>query len=103
MLAEEAFRADGPSKLYNQNGPLRDTINFLAGWVDKFRGICNMTRLSFDEGREEIVSLLQAGMEEFDSGNRFVALSILLEAQCALSEMFQNEIENAERRLRSLH
>jgi hypothetical protein len=62
-----------------------------------------MVRLSFDEGREEIVSLLQAGMEEFDSGNRFAALLILLEAQCALSEMFQNEIENAERSLRSLH
>jgi hypothetical protein len=62
-----------------------------------------MSRLSFDEGREEVVSLLQAGKEEFDSGNRFVALSILLEAQCALSEMLQSEIESAEPSLRSLH
>lgn len=52
-----------------------------------------MVRLSFDEGREEIVSLLQAGMEEFGSGNRFVALLILLEAQCTLSEMMQNEMK----------
>jgi hypothetical protein len=52
-----------------------------------------MARLSFEEGRKEIVSLLQAGKEEFESGNQFLALAILLEAQCALSEIFQNEME----------
>jgi hypothetical protein len=52
-----------------------------------------MARLSFEEGRKEIISLLQAGKEEFDGGNQFGALSILLEAQCALNEMLQNEME----------
>lgn len=56
-----------------------------------------MARLSFEEGREEIISLLQAGKEEFDGGNQFGALSILLEAQCALSEMFQSEMEKTGR------
>jgi len=55
-----------------------------------------MARLSFEEGRKEIVSLLQAGKEEFDGGNRFAALSILLEALCALSELFQSEMEKTE-------
>jgi len=62
-----------------------------------------MTRRSFEEGRQEIVSLMQAGKEQFDSGDRFAALSILLEAQGALSEMFQSEIEKIEcRNLKSL-
>jgi hypothetical protein len=52
-----------------------------------------MSRLSFEEGQKEIVSLLQAGKEEFDSGNRFGALSILFEAQCAIGELFQRELE----------
>ena len=46
-----------------------------------------------EEGRKEIASLLEAGKEEFDNGNRLVALSILFEAQCVLGEMFQNEME----------
>jgi hypothetical protein len=60
-----------------------------------------MSRLSFEEGQEEILSLLQAGKEEFDSGNRFGALSILFEAQCAISELFQSELERTS--LKSLH
>ncbi len=55
-----------------------------------------MARLSFEEGREEIASLLEVGKEEFDNGNRLVALSILFEAQCVLGEMFQNEMEKVE-------
>lgn len=55
-----------------------------------------MSRLSFREGRQEIVSLLEAGEEEFDRGNKFAALTVLLEAQGALSEMFQTEIEKIE-------
>ena len=54
-----------------------------------------MARMSFDEGRKEIASLLETGKEEFDNGNQLVALSLLLEAQCVLNEMFQNEMENA--------
>jgi hypothetical protein len=56
-----------------------------------------MKRMSFEEGRKEIASLLRAGKEEFDDGNRSLALSMLFEAQCALSEMFQSQAEEAER------
>jgi hypothetical protein len=52
-----------------------------------------MTRLSFDEGREEIISLLEAGREEFENGNASVALSILIDAQFVLTEMVQSEME----------
>ena len=55
-----------------------------------------MARLSFKEGRQEIVSLLEVGEEEFEKGNKFAALTVLLEAQCALSEIFQSEIERIE-------
>jgi hypothetical protein len=55
-----------------------------------------MARLSFKEGRQQIVSLLEAGEEEFDKGNRFAALTVLLEAQSVLSEIFQSEIEKIE-------
>jgi hypothetical protein len=55
-----------------------------------------MARLSFKEGRQEIVSLLEAGEEEFERGNKFAALTVLLEAQSALSEIFQSEIEKIE-------
>ena len=55
-----------------------------------------MARLSFEEGRKEIVSLLQAGKEEFDNGNRLHALLILFEAHCALGEMFQSQMEEVE-------
>ena len=55
-----------------------------------------MSSLSFEEGRQEIVSLLKAGEEEFKRGNKFAALTVLLEAQGALSEMFQTEIEKIE-------
>jgi hypothetical protein len=55
-----------------------------------------MSRLSFKEGRQEIVSLLEVGEEEFERGNKFAALTVLLEAQGALSEIFQSEIEKIE-------
>ncbi len=55
-----------------------------------------MARLSFKEGRQEIVSLLEVGEEEFERGNKFAALTVLLEAQGALSEIFQSEIERIE-------
>ncbi len=55
-----------------------------------------MSRLSFKEGRQEIVSLLEVGEEEFERGNKFAALRVLLEAQSALSEIFQSEIEKIE-------
>jgi hypothetical protein len=59
-------------------------------------------RLSF-EGHREIVSLLEASGQEFEKGNKFAALRVLLEAQSALSEMFQTEIEQIESgNLRSL-
>lgn len=54
-----------------------------------------MTRMSFDEARREIASLLETGKEEIDSGNELVALSLLLEAQGVFNEMFQNEMEKA--------
>jgi hypothetical protein len=60
-------------------------------------------RLSFGEGHQEIVSLLEASGEEFKKGNKFAALRVLLEAQSALSEMLQTEIEQIESgNLRSL-
>jgi hypothetical protein len=55
-----------------------------------------MTRLSFEEGRKEINLLLEAGKEEFDSGNSLAALSILFEAQFLLSELLQSELERVE-------
>jgi hypothetical protein len=55
-----------------------------------------MSRLSFKEGRQEIVSLLETTEEQFEGGNKFAALSVLLEAQGALSEIFQTEIEKIE-------
>lgn len=55
-----------------------------------------MRRSSFEDARREIVSLLQAGQEEFDNGNRVAGLSILLEAQIVFSEVFQSEMEKAE-------
>jgi hypothetical protein len=55
-----------------------------------------MARFSLEEGREEIGLLLEAGEKEFDSGNPLVALSILFEAQCALSEILQSEMEKVE-------
>jgi hypothetical protein len=55
-----------------------------------------MARLSFEEGRQEIVSLLEISEEQFEDGNKFAALTILLEAQGALSEIFQTEIEKIE-------
>jgi hypothetical protein len=55
-----------------------------------------MSRLSFEEGRLEVISLLEAGQEQFERGNKFAALTVLLEAQGALSEMFQSEIEKIE-------
>ena len=42
------------------------------------------TRLSFEETRKEVVSLLEAGKEEFEKGEPFTALAILLEAQYLL-------------------
>jgi hypothetical protein len=55
-----------------------------------------MARLSFKEGRQEIVSLLEVGEEEFERGNKFAGLTVSLEAQGALSEIFQSEIERIE-------
>jgi hypothetical protein len=55
-----------------------------------------MEYFSFEERRKEIVSLLEAGKEEFDKGNPLAALSIIFEAQCVLSETFQREMEKAE-------
>lgn len=55
-----------------------------------------MGQVSFEEGRREIVSLLEAGKEEFDKGNPLAALSIIFEAQCVLSEILQSEMERAE-------
>ena len=55
-----------------------------------------MVRFSLEEGRKEIGLLLEAGEREFDSGNPLVALSILFEAQSALSEILQSEMEKAE-------
>jgi hypothetical protein len=55
-----------------------------------------MGYFSFEERRQEIVSLLEAGKEEFDKGNPLAALSIIFEAQCVLSEMLQSEMEKAE-------
>lgn len=52
-----------------------------------------MARMSFDEAHREIASLLKTGKEEFDSGNKLVALSLLLEAQGVFNEMLQNEME----------
>ena len=54
-----------------------------------------MARMSFDEARREIASLLKTGKEEFNSGNQLVALSLLLEAQGVFNEMLQNEMEKA--------
>jgi hypothetical protein len=56
-----------------------------------------VTRMSFDDARREIASLLETGKEEFDNGNQLVALSLLLEARCVFNEMFQSEMENAHR------
>lgn len=55
-----------------------------------------MARFSLEEGRKEIALLLEAGEKEFDNGNPLVALSILFEAQGALSEILQSEMEKAE-------
>jgi hypothetical protein len=55
-----------------------------------------MSRLSFKEGRQEIVTLLEVSEEEFERGNKFAALTVLFEAQSALSEIFQSEIEKIE-------
>jgi hypothetical protein len=55
-----------------------------------------MARFSLEEGRKEIGLLLEASEKEFDSGNPLVALSILFEAQSALSEILQSEMEKAE-------
>jgi hypothetical protein len=55
-----------------------------------------MGQVSFEDGRKEVVSLLQAGKEEFDKGNPLAGLSIIFEAQCVLSELFQREMEKAE-------
>jgi hypothetical protein len=56
-------------------------------------GVGNMARLSFDESRVEILSLLEAGKKEFENGNPSVALSILLDAQTVLNEIAQSEFE----------
>jgi hypothetical protein len=55
-----------------------------------------MARISLEEGREEIALLLKAGENEFDNGNPLVALSILFETQCLLSEILQSEMEKVE-------
>jgi len=55
-----------------------------------------MARISLEEGREEIALLLEAGENEFDNGNPLVALSILFETQCLLSEILQSEMEKVE-------
>ncbi|HXD14150.1 MAG TPA: hypothetical protein VNU65_08225 [Xanthobacteraceae bacterium] len=55
-----------------------------------------MARLSLEEGRKEVGLLLEVGEKEFDSGNPLGALSMLFEAQCALSEILQSEMEKAE-------
>ena len=55
-----------------------------------------MARFSFEEGRKEIALLLEASEKEFDNGSPLVALSILFEAQGALSEILQSEMEKAE-------
>jgi hypothetical protein len=55
-----------------------------------------MARFSLEEGRKEIALLLEAGEKEFDNGNPLVALSILFEAQGALSEILQSEMEKVE-------
>jgi hypothetical protein len=59
-------------------------------------GVPGMARFSLEEGRKEIALLLEAGEKEFDNGNPLVALSILFEAQGALSEILQSEMEKVE-------
>ncbi len=49
----------------------------------------------FEQGREEVTSLLECGNEEFNNGDPLVALSMLFEAQFALNEMVQNAMEKA--------
>jgi hypothetical protein len=80
-----------------QSRPRSDKIDS-AKWSlrERMIGGSVMSRLSFREGRQEIVSLLEAGEEEFEKGNKFAALTVLLEAQGALSEIFQTEIEKIE-------
>jgi hypothetical protein len=54
-----------------------------------------MASLSFEEGRDEIVSLLKACKEEFDSGNPATGASMLIEAQFVLNELVRNGVEGA--------
>jgi hypothetical protein len=55
-----------------------------------------MARILVEEGCKEIALLLEAGKEEFDNGNPLVALSILIEAQCTLSEIIQSEMKKVD-------
>lgn len=68
----------------------------LSASVPDSVGVPGMARFSLEEGRKEIALLLEAGEKEFDNGNPLVALSILFEAQGALSEILQSEMEKAE-------
>ena len=55
-----------------------------------------MASVSFDEGREEIVALLERSKEEYRDRNELVAVSMLIEAQFLINELVQNGIERAE-------
>jgi hypothetical protein len=56
-----------------------------------------MAPLSFEERRQEIISLLEHGEEEFDKGRPLIALSMLFEAQYVLNETVQNAMEGTPR------
>lgn len=55
-----------------------------------------MASILLEEGCKEIALLLEAGKEEIDNSNPLVALSILIEAQCTLSEIIQSEMKKVD-------
>jgi hypothetical protein len=49
---------------------------------------------SLKVAHEEVVSLIQRAVEEFDEGQAHVGVSILLEAQFLLGEVIASELNN---------
>ncbi len=53
-----------------------------------------MKELAFRVAHEEVVSLVQSGVEEFDEGEPQAGVSLLLEAQFLLADLIQQRLNN---------
>jgi hypothetical protein len=57
-------------------------------------GVNGMKGLSLKVAHEEVISLIQRAVEEFEEGQAHVGVSILLEAQFLLGDVIAHELYN---------